>query len=90
VVAQGLNQPVFATSPLNDGRAFIVEKGGTLGVAQGGSNDPFANGLYLSTPLGKLLRIDINRDDFASANINYTVPLNNPFVWWTTGAKFCW
>jgi glucose/arabinose dehydrogenase len=188
VVAQGLNQLVFATSPLNDGRVFIVEKGGTIRVAQGGSTSTFlslpvnssgeqgllglafdpgyanaasagyrrffvnyidattqdtvvasyrtsanasvadaasrqevirldqpnglnnhkagwigfkpgdSNHLFIATgdgggsndpnnraqnladPLGKLLRIDVNRDDFASANINYGIPLSNPFV----------
>jgi glucose/arabinose dehydrogenase len=188
VVAQGLNQPVYATAPLNDGRVFVVEKGGTIRVAQGGrtstfltlpvsttseqgllglafdpgyanaasagyrrffvnyidattqdtvvasyrttanasvadaasrqevirldqpnglnnhkagwigfkpgdsnhlfiatgdgggSNDPNNRAQNLADPLGKLLRIDVNRDDFASANINYGIPLSNPFV----------
>jgi glucose/arabinose dehydrogenase len=52
----------------------------------GGSNDPSNRAQNLADPLGKLLRIDINRDDFASANINYGIPLTNPFVG-TAGAR---
>lgn len=187
LVASGLNQPLFATAPLADGRLFVVEKGGLIKVVQGGVASNFlsvavntggergllglafdpgygnaasagfgrffvnyidpasldtvvasyrtnaltgladaasrvevlrvdqpsfsnhkagwvgfkpgdANNLYIATGdggsfndpgnraqdkgdlLGKLLRVDINRDDFADANINYGVPLNNPFV----------
>lgn len=36
LIANGLSSPVFATAPLNDGRTFIVEKGGAIKVAQGG------------------------------------------------------
>jgi glucose/arabinose dehydrogenase len=43
--------------------------------------DPNGNGQNLDTWLGKLLRVDINRDDFPSdPNLNYGVPVNNPFV----------
>ena len=46
----------------------------------GGGNDPDNRAQNKGELLGKLLRVDINRDDFADANINYGVPPNNPFV----------
>jgi len=46
----------------------------------GSSNDPENRAQNKGELLGKLLRVDINRDDFPDANINYGVPLNNPFV----------
>ena len=58
-----------------------------IATGDGGSgNDPLDNGQRLDTVLGKMLRIDINRDDFASATINYGVPTDNPFVS-TPGAR---
>lgn len=36
LVAGGLDRPVFATAPLNDGRVFIVERAGRIRVAQNG------------------------------------------------------
>ncbi len=52
----------------------------------GGSNDPFNNAQRLNNVLGKMLRINVNGDDFASADINYAVPSDNPFVG-TAGAR---
>ena len=46
----------------------------------GGSNDPGNRAQNKGELLGKLLRVDINRDDFADPNIHSGVPLNNPFV----------
>ena len=46
----------------------------------GASNDPENRAQNKGELLGKLLRVDINRDDFADPDINYGVPLNNPFV----------
>ena len=46
----------------------------------GGGNDPQNNGQNRNTLLGKMLRIDINRDDFADPNVNYAIPGDNPFV----------
>ena len=46
----------------------------------GGGNDPGNRAQNKGDLLGKLLRVDINRDDFADPNINYGVPLSNPFV----------
>jgi Glucose / Sorbosone dehydrogenase len=188
LVADGLSSPVFATAPLADGRVFVVEKGGTIRLAQGGvvsnflsisvassgeqgllglafdpnygvagtaghrrffvnyidpangdtviasyladssgntalpasrrevmridqpngvtnhkagwigfkpgdvnnlyiatgdgggSNDPSNNAQNTNVLLGKMLRVDINRDDFADPNINYALPGDNPFI----------
>lgn len=52
----------------------------------GGSNDPDNNAQTLSNLLGKVLRININGDDFASPAINYAIPTDNPFVG-TAGAR---
>ncbi len=43
LLASGLSQPLFATSPLNDGRLFVVEKGGTIKVVQNGVTSNFLN-----------------------------------------------
>ena len=45
----------------------------------GGSNDRSNNAQNRNTLLGKLLRVDINRDDFADPALNYGVPTDNPF-----------
>ena len=45
----------------------------------GGGNDPFNNAQNTNSLLGKMLRVDINRDDFADPNLNYGVPTDNPF-----------
>jgi glucose/arabinose dehydrogenase len=47
LVAGGLSNPLFATAPLNDGRVFIAEQGGTIKVIQGGVASNF-----LSVPVG--------------------------------------
>ena len=46
----------------------------------GGSNDPDNLAQNRSALLGKMLRIDINRDDFASPSVNYAIPTDNPYV----------
>jgi glucose/arabinose dehydrogenase len=58
-----------------------------IATGDGGSgNDPDNFAQNLGVLLGKMLRIDINRDDFADAAINYGVPTDNPFVG-TAGAR---
>jgi hypothetical protein len=52
-----------------------------IATGDGGSaNDPGNRAQNTNELLGKLLRIDINRDDFASPTVNYAIPLDNPFV----------
>lgn len=52
-----------------------------IATGDGGSgNDPFNNAQNKGVLLGKILRVDINRDDFADPNINYGIPASNPFV----------
>lgn len=46
----------------------------------GGSNDPSNNAQNTGVLLGKMLRIDINGDDFASPTLNYAIPTDNPYV----------
>lgn len=47
----------------------------------GGANDPLSAGQDLTTPLGKILRVDVTRDGFAAdPDRNYAVPDDNPFV----------
>jgi glucose/arabinose dehydrogenase len=46
----------------------------------GSSNDPGNNAQNRNSLLGKMLRININGDDFPDPNINYAIPANNPFV----------
>lgn len=47
----------------------------------GGGNDPDGNGQNRSTLLGKMLRLDVSRDDFPSdPNRDYGIPAANPFV----------
>jgi glucose/arabinose dehydrogenase len=52
----------------------------------GSSNDPDNYAQNLNVLLGKMLRVDINRDDFADPNLNYGIPSDNPFVG-TAGAR---
>jgi hypothetical protein len=47
LIAGGLNQPLYATAPLTDGRVFIVERSGSIKVVQGG-----VTGEFLSIPVG--------------------------------------
>lgn len=47
----------------------------------GGAGDTLNKAQDLSTDLGKMLRIDVTRDDFPSdATRNYGIPADNPFV----------
>lgn len=41
LAASGLNSPIFATAPLNDGRLFVAEKGGAIRVVQNGVASTF-------------------------------------------------
>lgn len=47
----------------------------------GGSNDPSNNAQNTASLLGKILRLDVNGDDFGGdATRNYAIPSNNPFA----------
>ncbi|MGH6782572.1 MAG: PQQ-dependent sugar dehydrogenase, partial [Sphingomonadaceae bacterium] len=47
----------------------------------GGANDPGGNSQNRASLLGKMLRIDVNRDDFpADAARDYAIPAGNPFA----------
>lgn len=71
-----------------------------IALGDGGSaNDPGNRAQNLNLLLGKLLRIDVDRDDFpGDANRNYGVPANNPFVGqanvrpeiWASGLRNPW
>ncbi|MBZ8138477.1 glucose dehydrogenase [Rubrivivax gelatinosus] len=53
-----------------------------IATGDGGSaNDPLNNAQDKSSLLGKVLRVDVNGDDFAADPMrNYAVPTDNPFV----------
>jgi glucose/arabinose dehydrogenase len=64
-----------------DGLLYIAFGDGGAADDQGNGHVAGGNGQHLETVLGKILRIDINGDDFpANANRNYAVPASNPFV----------
>jgi glucose/arabinose dehydrogenase len=60
----------------NDGYLYISSGDG------GSGNDPRGNAQDITdNKLGKILRIDVNGDDFTNdANRNYAIPNSNPFV----------
>ena len=84
--------PDSAQTVLTQDQPFSNHNGGQLafgpdgylyiGLGDGGSGgDPQENGQNLGTWLGKILRVDVNGDDFpGDPNRNYAVPLDNPFV----------
>ena len=84
--------PNSAQTVLTQDQPFSNHNGGQLAfgpdgylyiaLGDGGSGgDPQDNGQNLNTWLGKLLRVDVNGDDFpGDPNRNYAVPPDNPFV----------
>jgi len=80
--------PASATVVLSIAQPYANHNGGMLafgpdgmlyvGMGDGGSGgDPQGNGQNLGTPLGKLLRIDV---DNATGGAAYAIPRDNPFV----------
>jgi glucose/arabinose dehydrogenase len=77
-------------------------KGGWLGFGQdgflyvalgdgGGSGDPNQNAQNLNSLLGKILRINVNADDFPVDNTrNYAIPTGNPFAGALPGLDEIW
>lgn len=57
----------------------------------GGDNDPNGNAQNINVLLGKILRIDVNGDEFpANPSRNYAIPDDNPFAGATPGAGEIW
>jgi len=65
----------------------------------GGGGDPQDNAQNMQTLLGKMLRIDVDGDDFSTDNTrNYSIPPSNPFVGdpnvldeiWSSGLRNPW
>lgn len=77
------NGGYIAFGPL-DGYLYINSGDG------GSANDPQGHGQNINSLLGKILRLDINGDDFpADPNRNYAIPPTNPFVG-VAGADEIW
>ncbi len=84
--------PNSALTVLTVDQPFVNHNGGNLGFGPddylyvsmgdgGGTGDPQNNAQRLDTVLGKILRIDVDRDDFTNdPNRNYAIPIDNPFV----------
>jgi Ca2+-binding RTX toxin-like protein len=67
-----------------DGHLYISTGDG------GGANDPNGNAQNLNVLLGKILRLDVNGDDFPTdSSRNYAIPDDNPFVG-AAGADEIW
>jgi Ca2+-binding RTX toxin-like protein len=57
----------------------------------GGGNDPDGNAQNTAVLLGKILRLDVDGDDFPTdASRNYAIPADNPFAGATAGADEIW
>lgn len=68
-----------------DGFLYIASGDG------GSGGDPQNNAQNLNNLLGKILRIDVNGDDFpGDAARNYAIPAGNPFAGATAGADEIW
>ncbi|MCC6793282.1 MAG: PQQ-dependent sugar dehydrogenase, partial [Thermomicrobiales bacterium] len=77
----------------NGGTVAFGPKDGCLYVSigdGGGGNDPDGNAQNKDVLLGKILRLDVDGDDFpADSDRNYAIPADNPFVG-KDGAEEVW
>jgi len=74
------------TTLTDNGGNMAFGPDGLLYIGTGGAGDTTNNSLNPASLLGKLLRIDVDRDDFPlDANRNYGIPAGNP-VTWPTGS----
>jgi glucose/arabinose dehydrogenase len=87
LVASGLSSPLYATAPLNDGRLFVVEKGGTIRVVTNGVTSTFFSiPVATTSEMGLLgLAFDPGYADPASVGhrrffINYSDPVTRENV----------
>lgn len=94
-VADGASALVLITIPHpsfanHNGGQIVFGPDGYLyaGTGDGGSGgDPNGNGQNVNALLGKILRIDVNGDDFPSdTSRNYAIPPTNPFATAAAGA----
>ncbi|HWK67965.1 MAG TPA: PQQ-dependent sugar dehydrogenase [Rhizobiaceae bacterium] len=68
-----------------DGKLYVAVGDG------GGVNDPDGNAQNPGVLLGKILRIDVDHDDFPTdQSRNYAIPADNPFAGTVAGADEIW
>lgn len=96
--------PASAYEILRFSQPFSNHNGGWIGFAPGfdsnlyiaagdggSANDPQGNGQNLGVLLGKMLRVNVDGDDFPSdPNANYAIPASNPFAGSTAARMEIW
>ncbi len=94
VPAQTIITIPHPTSGVHNGNSLAFGPDGYLYMSTGdggGLNDPNDNAQNMNVLLGKILRIDVNGDDFpADPGRNYAIPADNPFAGATPGADEIW
>jgi len=65
-----------------DGYLYVaIGDGGNFGDTGTGHTEGIGNGQDTTDNLlGKMLRLDVDNDDFADPNVNYAIPSDNPFA----------